>query len=177
MTSSRLTVVMNCTSECAQVSHIHPRRTLWPQRVLFPNLVGAGAFVVVLSVVGRGVVVGRGRKLQPKDWLTEKRSRISSRAPGNILGLGEQEEHLAWQPLTRDCCDHPENPLSPAWALALLTPNVPLRLPINLHVCSRTGSLLLLTSNTVAYLIIVSNACNGVGVPFSSRRTFFLIER
>ena len=115
MTSSRLTVVINCKSECAQVSHIHPRRTLWPQRVLFPNLVGAGAFVVVLSVVGRGVVVGRGRKLQPKDWLTEKRSRISSRAPGNILGLGEQEEHLAWQPLTRDCCDHP---LSPSWVPA-----------------------------------------------------------
>ena len=56
----------------------------------FANLDRTGAFVVVLSVVvvgGGGVVVGRGLKLQPEDWLVEKRTK-RSRAP-SMVRLGE----------------------------------------------------------------------------------------
>ena len=57
----------------------------------FANLTGNGALVVVLAVVvvgggGRGVVAGRGLKLQPEHWLTDKRSR-RSRAAG-MVSLG-----------------------------------------------------------------------------------------
>ena len=48
----------------------------------FPNLDGTGALVVVV-VGGRGVVVGRGLKLQPEDWLVEKRSK-RSRVPSMV---------------------------------------------------------------------------------------------
>ena len=60
----------------------------------FPNLDGTGAFVVVV-VGGRGVVAGRGLKLQPEDWLVEKRSKMSrvpSMARLGYVRLEEQEE-------------------------------------------------------------------------------------